>query len=93
MNSSINVWKFIFSVLIVILHINVVFNTGKLQGMYIFADWFYVFAGYTLAKRIEKIDKNADTFVESCIIIRDYTIYIFIIINKRMIIFFYINDS
>ena len=71
MNSSINVWKFIFSVLIVILHINVVFNTGKLQGMYIFADWFYVFAGYTLAKRIEKIDKNADTFVESCIIIKD----------------------
>ena len=71
MNSSINVWKFIFSVLIVILHINIVFDTGKLQGMYIFADWFYVFAGYTLAKRVDKLDKNADTFVQSCIIIKD----------------------
>lgn len=71
MNSSINVWKFIFSVLIVILHINIVFDTGKLQGMYIFADWFYVFAGYTLAKRVDKLDKNEDTFVQSCIIIKD----------------------
>ena len=71
MNSSINVWKFIFSVLIVIFHINVVFGTEKLQGMYIFADWFFVFAGYTLARRVEKLDKDADTFIESCIIIKD----------------------
>lgn len=71
MNSSINVWKFIFSVLIVILHINGVFGTEKLQGMYIFADWFFVFAGYTLARRIEKLDKDADTFVESCVIVKD----------------------
>ena len=71
MNSSINVWKFIFSVLIVILHINVVFDTGKLQGMYIFADWFYVLAGFTLARRVDKIDKNSNAFVESCIIVKD----------------------
>ena len=71
MNSSINVWKFIFSVLIVILHINGIFGTEKFQGFYIFAGWFFVFSGYTLAKRIEKLDKNANTFVESCIIVKD----------------------
>lgn len=51
-NGSISVIKFILSLSIVLLHCAMLFGFPKFQGGWIFVEWFYIFAGYTLARTI-----------------------------------------
>lgn len=53
MKGLINILKFIFAISIFLLHSEVYFANGLFQGAYIYVDWFFVFAGYTLARKVE----------------------------------------
>ena len=61
MNGSINVIKFVFAVFVMLCHLGTTFGYDKIyyfQGSFIFVDWFFIFAGFTLAKKILSLDKN-----------------------------------
>lgn len=58
-NASINVIKFILSQSIVLLHCAMLFGFPRFQGGWIFVEWFYVFAGYTLAGTILGLSPDA----------------------------------
>ena len=51
-NGSANFIKFILSLSIVLLHCAMLFGFPKFQGGWILVEWFYVFAGNTLARAV-----------------------------------------
>lgn len=80
MNSQINIYKFILAIYIGLLHISGHFGYDKFpyfQGGYIFVEWFFVFAGFTLAKKIINLDKNIDIFNTSCNLIKNRILNIY----------------
>ena len=58
-NASINVIKFILSQSIVLLHCAMLFGFPRFQGGWIYVEWFYIFAGYTLAGTILGLSHDA----------------------------------
>ena len=61
MNGSINVLKFVFAVMIMLLHGGTFFGYDRFewfQGAFIYVEWFYIFIGYMLAKKVLRMEKG-----------------------------------
>ena len=86
MNGSINVIKFVFAVFVMLCHLGTTFGYDKIyyfQGSFIFVDWFFIFAGFTLAKKILSLDKNVPIAETSFSIIKKYSFqYLFNILKS-----------
>ena len=76
-NSSIDIVKFVIALHIVLLHSAMVFQYDLFQNGYIFVEWFYIFSGFMVARRIANSDNKLDTFLTSCSIIRDRIVNIY----------------
>lgn len=64
MSGEVNVFKFIFAVIILIFHTSMIIGLPYFTGGYIFVEWFYIFSGYTLAKKVCTM-KNNDSIAEN----------------------------
>ena len=61
MNGAINILKLIFAFTIVMVHCGTFFgyeNFGWFQGAFIYVEWFYIFAGYTLARKVMRMERK-----------------------------------
>ncbi len=74
MNGSINVLKFIFAMAIFFLHCGTIYGYDQFewfQGAFIYVEWFYIFMGYTLTKKIRKLSPECAVCETSARIIWD----------------------
>ena len=77
MNSSINVTKFLIAIYMVVFHVAALSGYKYFEGGYIFVEWFFIFAGFMVAKKVLSLEKNEDTFIEAVKIVRARIVKIF----------------
>ena len=74
MNASINVLKVIFASAIALMHCGTFFGYDAFewfQGSFIYVEWFYIFAGYTLVRKVNRMNRDLPICETSAGVIKD----------------------